>query len=134
MITYLSFRTYSCVVTFESAILICAHLCEFGQWDEHATLDGSCEDVWTSMQKYPDIQFKVFSGMDASVTLPGGLQGITEGNVITTKTTYRRILEQLLGWMGRLGIREMNTYRPGRRSGGGGSTLDEATVGGKKGP
>ena len=73
LIKAISFRTYSCAVTFGSAILICAHLC---QWDEHATLDGICEDVRTSMPKYPDNQFKVFSGMDANVTLPGKLQGI----------------------------------------------------------
>ena len=36
-----------------------------------------------------------------------------KGNVIRTKTTHRRVLDRLMGWMEGLGVRAMNTYRAG---------------------
>ena len=73
-------------------------------------MEGASEDVWRSIRGYPDEDFYMYAGIDANVTLPRNVRGITGESVISTKTTHKEILNKMMDWVDSHQLQALNTF------------------------
>ena len=76
------FRDYSCVVAVGRIIAVSIHLCQFDNLEQLQILEHASEDIWKIVSTFSETEFVLVIGMDANVTLPGEMDGLTGNNVI----------------------------------------------------
>ena len=66
------------------------HFCQFENLDQLQILEHASEDIWKVVLAFPETEFELLIGMDANVTLPRDLEGLTGSNVIDVRTTHTK--------------------------------------------